>query len=307
MLKIKDLDISFGDNSSVVFDTSFDVVENKTTCIIGETGSGKSVILLAILGLLPDAVSSSSTILLDEKNLLALSEKELHIIRKYHLSYIPQGSGNGLNPLYKIEHQIIETLQLTQKISKNKAKLRCEELLNELGFDDAKKVLKSYPHQLSGGMRQRVLISIGMASEAHTLLVDEPTKGLDKFRISLVVDTFERIKNRTILCVTHDLNFAKIIGNYVIVMYASEMIESCDADQFFSNPLHPYSQNMLSALPENGLVTDVGFAPPREDMDKQRACKFIERCNCKTDKCKVNPPLLQIGGNRKVRCWNYAT
>ena len=154
-------------------------------------------------------------------------------------------------------------------------------------------------------MRQRVLIAMGIAAGAGLVLADEPTKGLDRHRIALVEDAFQRLGERTLLCVTHDLHFAQTISSRVVVMYASQQIESGDSTSFFGEPLHPYSRAMLDALPENGLQANMGFAPPRKDTIAQSACHFYDRCAWRTEQCRKAPPLIEVD-ERAVRCWKYA-
>ena len=155
-------------------------------------------------------------------------------------------------------------------------------------------------------MRQRALIAMGVAADAQLILADEPTKGLDQSRIQSVIDAFHQLEDRTLLCVTHDLRLAKSLADSIVVMYASQQIESGPGADFFAHPLHPYSRAMLEALPENGLQANMGFAPPRTNIDAQSACHFLDRCPCKSEKCLRTPPLFALEDGRKVRCWNYA-
>lgn len=305
MLEIDSVSIRFGSAPEAVSDTSFQVRDGDHMVVIGETGSGKSVLLQAALGLLPANARVSGRILLDGKDLLACGEREMNATRGKKIAYIPQGSGNGLNPLYTIGHQMCETIRKHQKCTRKEALARAAELLESFGLENGRAICRQYPFQLSGGMRQRVLIAMGIAAGADLVLADEPTKGLDRNRIALVEDAFHRLGDRTLLCVTHDLRFAKAVASKIIVMYASQQIESCDCAAFFEGPLHPYSKALLQALPENGLVANLGFAPPREDADAQDACHFYDRCPDRCERCRCAPPLVTVG-DREVRCWNYA-
>ena len=300
MLEIEGVSIRFGDNPEAVSDTTFTVGDGDRLAVVGETGSGKSVLLLAALGLLPASARVTGSIRLNGRELLGCREREFNRIRGKEIAYIPQGSGNGLNPLYTVGHQLCEAIRKYQPCTRKEALVQAAALL-EYGVA----LCRSYPFQLSGGMRQRVLIAMGIAAGADLVLADEPTKGLDRRRIALVEDAFQRLGERTLLCVTHDLRFAHAISSRVVVMYASQQIESGDSPSFFAEPLHPYSRAMLEALPENGLHANMGFAPPRQDVDAQSVCHFYGRCPWRSERCRKAPPLMTVG-KRKVRCWKYA-
>lgn len=305
MLKIKNVSIKFAKGSEVVSNVSMDISPKDKMVIIGETGSGKSVLLLSILRMLPSNTSVSGEIILENQNLLRANKKEIYEVRGKKIAYIPQGSGNGMNPLYTVGHQIRESLRKHRKISKREAMEKSVELLKNFGMENGREICSKYPFMLSGGMRQRALIAMGIANDADIILADEPTKGLDVERIKMVIDAFHKLEDKTILCVTHDLRFAKAIGSKITVMYASEQIECCTSEEFFSNPLHPYSKALIEALPENGLHASMGFAPPRSGGENKECCHFYHRCIYKTEKCLQSPPLIQYG-HRKVRCWKYA-
>ncbi len=305
MLKIEKVSIRFGDNPEAVSDTSIELLQGHKMVVIGETGSGKSVLLLAILKMLPRSAVVSGEILFDGKDLLKCGSEEMTHIRGARISYIPQGSGNGMNPLYTVGHQLSESMMKHKKMKPKAALEKSAALLEQFGLADGRKLCRAYPFMLSGGMRQRALIAMGIAADAELVLADEPTKGLDRHRIEMVVDAFRNLDDRPILCVTHDLRFAKAIASKIVVMYASQQIECADSEAFFSRPLHPYAQAMLAALPENGLQANMGFAPPRRDEDAQKGCHFYDRCADKTERCRRAPPMVQYG-DRKVRCWKYA-
>lgn len=305
MLELDSVSIRFGDAPEAVSDATFTVHDGDRLAVIGETGSGKSVLLQAALGLLPSSARVSGQILFNGRDLLQCRERELNQVRGRQIAYIPQGSGNGLNPLYTVGHQMCETIRKHQRCTRKEATERAAALLESFGLENGRALCRQYPFQLSGGMRQRVLIAMGIAAGADLVLADEPTKGLDRHRIAMVEDAFHRLGDRTLLCVTHDLRFAKAISSRVVVMYASQQIESGTSEDFFTQPLHPYSRAMLEALPENGLRANMGFAPPRTDADAQGACHFYDRCPHRTERCRTAPPLVAVG-ERKVRCWHYA-
>lgn len=302
LLTLENISIRFGNDPYVVREASFTVEAAKTLAVVGETGSGKSVILLAMLGLLPPEAETEGAVYFENQDLLSLSKKHMQELRGRKIAYIPQGSGNSLNPLLKVGWQLAEVFR-RQGATRRESASRAEAALEQFGFSDCGKLCKQYPFMLSGGMRQRVLIAMGLVGGATIILADEPTKGLDSHRIEIVKEAFRKIRGRTILCVTHDLNFAKEIADRIVVMYASALVEEGDTQELFESPLHPYTQAMLYAMPENGMQVKAGFAPPR--TAEANACPFYHRCVQATGTCGQAPPLVALG-DRKVRCWLYA-
>jgi peptide/nickel transport system ATP-binding protein len=308
MLKLENITVRFGvpENNPVVNDVSLTVESLDKIGIIGETGSGKSILLLAMLKMLPKSALVSGKLLFDNRDILQMNKKEIAGIRGKIISYVPQGSGNGLNPLLTIGYQVGETLIYHEKMKKQKAIERATDILRSFDIGNEEKIVQAYPYCLSGGMKQRVLIAMGIASGSPIIFIDEPTKGRDSRRVNMVVDSFKLLKDRTILCVTHDLQFARRIAEKILVMYASQQIEFADRDEFFREPLHPYSKALLQALPENGLCVNMGFAPPNNEYENINGCLFASRCPERNARCHLRPPLVDIYG-RKVRCWNYVS
>lgn len=307
MLELQNITVRFGGPgaSPAVDDVSLTLGEREKVAIIGETGSGKSVLLLAVLQMLPSVAAVTGKALLEGTDLLSLPQREMNRIRGARIAYVPQGSGNGMNPLLRVGYQVGEPLMIHQGLSPKAAIRKAVEVLRRFDFGEEEKLARQYPHTLSGGMRQRAMIAMGVAQGAPILFADEPTKGLDSRRIAMVAEAFHRLEEQAILCVTHDLRFAREIAQRVAVIYASQQVEQAGREEFFREPLHPYSQAMLAALPENGLRADLGFAPPREDKELAGACHYYRRCPWKCERCRVNPPLFDLGGGRKVRCWKY--
>ncbi|MDR3153620.1 MAG: ABC transporter ATP-binding protein [Deltaproteobacteria bacterium] len=306
MLRAEDVSVSFAGGARVLDEVTLGLAAGRKTCVIGETGSGKSMLLLTILGLLGPGAAVSGRILMDGLDLLRLSPRELRKARKERLSYIPQGSGNGLNPLYTAGSQLTELIRFHREVPQGEAVSLAGSLLAQAGLDDPFRVMASYPFQLSGGMRQRVLAAMGLSGEAPILLVDEPTKGLDRARIDLMAALFRGIEGKSMLCVTHDLRFARQVADSVAVLYSSELIEEGSCGEFYSGPLHPYSRAMLAALPENGLKAEAGFAPPRSGKVAAGGCAFASRCREAVPRCLRGRPPLIAAGNRRVRCWKHA-
>jgi peptide/nickel transport system ATP-binding protein len=273
--------------------------------LVGETGSGKSVLLLAFLRMLPSSAQVSGRALLDGRDMLSLTERELRMIRGRRVSYIPQGCGNGMNPLLKTGFQIAEPLTIHHGMKRRTARGYAAAQLERLGFADAESVARLYPHALSGGMRQRCLIAMGVIASSEFVFADEPTKGLDASCVNMVTESFEMFGERSLICVTHDLGFARSIAREIVVMYAGQVVETAPREMFFAEPLHPYSRALIAALPENGLKADKGFAPPKAGI-QQTGCLYMQRCPQASVGCDENQPLTEIG-NRKVRCWRHAS
>jgi peptide/nickel transport system ATP-binding protein len=306
MLKLENITVRFGspENSPVVNDVSLLVKPLDKIGIVGETGSGKSVLLLAMLKMLPPNALVSGRLLLDDQDLLQMSKKEITRIRGKRISYVPQGTGDGLNPLLTIGYQVGEPLTQHTKLKAKEVQSRVIEALKNFDMGDEEKIVKAYPHTLSGGMKQRAMIAMGVITGSPIIFVDEPTKGLDGRRVNMVVESFKLLADRTILCVTHDLRFARKIAEKIFVMYASQQVELASKEDFFREPLHPYSQALLQALPENGLHVNMGFSIPNTEYELSNACLFANRCTRKTNRCKQRPPMVDVRG-RKVRCWIY--
>ena len=305
IIDIKNLYVGFGgtDSPKALNDFHLQVFKRDKIAIIGETGSGKSVMLQALLRLLPKSANIQGNIYYQGKNLLMLERKELDRIRGNKISYVPQGSGNSLNPLLSIGFQISEPLLVHKKISKKNMMSRAIELMKKFNLGNEEQTCYKYPHTFSGGMKQRALIAMGISTDADVILADEPTKGLDNSRIEMVKDAFKLLADKTIICVTHDINFATEISNILCIMYSSELLEEGKTQEVINNPLHPYTQDIIAAMPENGLRCK------QFNMRKElilSGCKYINNCIYATERCKKSPPLIFFSEDRKVRCWKYA-
>ena len=273
--------------------------------IIGETGSGKSVLLMSILGLSGGNVTGH--ILWNGKELVGLSPKVYNQIRGKEIAYIPQGNSSGFNPLMRIGTQIAESLRIHLKLGRAEAHTYAVDALRKLDFQEPEYWVSRYPHQLSGGMKQRALVAMGTIAGGQLLLADEPTKGLDEERRGDVINLFDELSRTftkekiSLLCVTHDLYFAKKIATHIHVMYAGQILESSSCEEFFWSPLHPYSQMMINSLPEHGFQYPKGFAPSHEEYDGL-GCRFAGRCPKAQAGCfRAKPPVL-AAGERQVRC-----
>ena len=305
LLQVEDLSVSFAGKNFVqaVEHVSLEVRSGDRLCIIGETGSGKSILLLAILRLLSPTAKVTGSVSYRGRDLFALSEKQLDAIRGSRISYVPQGSGNGMNPLLRVGFQVAEPLIAHRGMKRRPAEMKAAELLRRFHLGREETIARQYPFTYSGGMRQRALIAMGISAGAELLFADEPTKGLDETRVQLTVEAFNALEGQTLVCVTHDLSFARRVSSRVCVMYAANQVEAAQTEELFVNPLHPYTRDMLAAMPENGLHFRPGYAPAHNDAGTA-GCKYRLRCDKCSDKCKETPPMFDVGGHQ-VRCWQY--
>lgn len=306
MIEVKNLSVTFSASQAVqaVQDVSLTLHPGQKAAIIGETGSGKSVLLLAMLCLLPTSAVVHGTVTYDGKDLLGLKEKEMEAIRGAQVAYVPQGSGGSLNPLMTVGFQVGEPLIQHKELSKKQAMEKSIGLLKKFHIGDERRRAKAHPHTFSGGMKQRALVAMGISAGAQVVLADEPTKGLDERRIEQVKETFLALKEQALLCVTHDLGFAGNVAQDIHVMYASQQVEWAPTTELLNRPLHPYTQDMINAMPENGLVAVQGFAPPHSES--MAGCRYKARCKDCTSRCENPPPMVEMTSQHKVRCWKYA-
>ena len=308
LLEIKNLVTGFETESGLlkaVDGVSFTVPKGTCVGIVGESGCGKSVTAMSIVRLLPQPMGKilDGQILFKGRDLVQAKETDMHGIRGRHIGVIFQEPMTALNPVHSIGRQIGESLMLHRGMNTREARDAAIQLLQRVRIPAPEQRVDEFPHQLSGGMRQRALIAMGISADAELLLFDEPTKGLDEARIRLVADTLNELDGQTMVCVTHDLSFARDVANRIGVMYAANLIEVADADELYAHPLHPYTRDMLAAMPENGLHFRPGYAPAHDDT-RVTGCKYRMRCpNC-SEKCAEMPPMADVDGH-KVRCWQY--
>lgn len=290
---------------------SFNLNKGTTLGIVGESGCGKSITALSILRLIqipPGRIAGQ--IMFGGRDILQLSEKEIRQIRGAHISMIFQEPMVSLNPVFTIGQQLEGVIKLHQKLSPTDVTEKACEMLHKVGIPDPKKRLKSYPHQLSGGMRQRVMIAMAISSNPLLLIADEPTTALDVTIQAQVVDLLARLKEESdlsILFITHDLDLISEITQEVMVMYAGKIVEQAPVNLLFDSPLHPYTHALLSSIPQielrsQRLSTIPGFVPDLSHIANQ--CRFASRCQQVDNVCGDNePPLVEVAPNHKVRCW----
>lgn len=306
MLEIKDVSVKFSDQSDVqaVEHVTLTVPDGAKIALVGETGSGKSVLLMSILRLLPETAVMNGDVVFQGQSIWKMKRKQLDQIRGAQISYVPQGGGASLNPLLKVGFQVGEPLMEHQHYSKKHAVAQSIKLLRQFHLGNEKALARAYPHTFSGGMRQRAMVAMGISAGAQVVLADEPSKGLDEKRVDLIVEAFAQLQQESLLCVTHDLMFAGRISDHICVMYAAQQVEYGPTQELLEHPLHPYTRDMIRAIPENGMqVSMAGFAPAHGD--DTGGCRYRHRCTDCFEKCQTMPPFAAVG-ERKVRCWKYA-
>ena len=301
---------------SVVDGVSFDLSAGATLGLVGESGCGKSVTALSIMGLLPKPAGrvTGGRILFKGEDLLALSAEQYQRIRGNRIAMIFQEPTTALNPVHRIGRQLIETLDMHRpELSKREKTAAAAELLDRVGIPAPDQRLRDYPHQLSGGMRQRVLIAIALACRPDVLIADEPTTALDvtiQAQILELMRELQREYGMGILFITHDLGVIAELCDEVVVMYAGRVVERAGVAALFANPRHPYSEGLLASIPrlesvpKTRLVTIPGMVPALSDMPD--GCRFRNRCSRASNRCQVEPPLVAAGAGRVVAC-HHAT
>lgn len=295
---------------------SFNLFKGKTLALVGESGCGKSMTALSILRILPSppALSSEGEILYRERNLLSLSEKEMRQIRGGSIAMIFQDPMSALNPVYSIGYQLAEAAELHLGLYGEEALDRAVKALHEVGIPAARQRLDNYPHQLSGGMKQRVMIAMALICEPEILIADEPTTSLDVTIQAQVLDLLKALqkeKGMAILLITHDMGVVAEMANEVIVMYAAQDIETGSVDAIFDHRAHPYTIGLFNSRPSiedrNQRLTPIkGSVPPLSRLPA--GCRFHPRCPFVMDKCRHGQvPSFAIEGKNghRAKCWLY--
>ena len=318
ILEVKDLKTSFHTERGSVtalHGINFQLKEGEILGIVGESGCGKSVTSQSILRLYDEKylVDYEGEINFQGKNILKLPMEKVQEIRGNDISMIFQDPLSSLNPVYTIGFQISESLMIHQKLSKKEATEKVIELLRLTGISAPEKRVKQYPHELSGGMRQRVMIAMALACKPKVLIADEPTTALDVTIQAQILDLILQLNkeyNMSVMFITHDLGVVAEICTRVIVMYLGQIVEETDVETLFSKPLHPYTKGLMKSMPtlegdrSEKLHVIEGAVPSLNNIPK--GCRFAERCPYADDLCREEPPELVIHTeNHKVRCWHY--
>jgi peptide/nickel transport system ATP-binding protein len=315
ILEVKNLKTLFKrdhNRVAVVDGVDFIIRPGETLGVVGESGCGKSVTSLSIMGLLPPNGSNEGSIRFLGNDLLSLSEKEMQQIRGNQISMIFQDPMTSLNPLHTVGKQLVESIKLHMQVTQQEAKERSIKMLKAVGMPRAEEIYENYPHQLSGGMCQRVMIAMAMVCDPKLIIADEPTTALDVTIQAQILDLMRDLKEKTntsIMLITHDLGVVAEMCDRVIVMYAGQIVEETDVHTLFENPKHPYTIGLLESIPDIEKNTEYlnsisGSVPLAHQMPK--GCRFAPRCLHVMPIChEQQPELIELDRNHKSRCWLY--
>ncbi len=315
ILEVRNLRTVFETGSGVVNavnGTSFSVDPGEAVGIVGESGSGKSATALSIMRLIPEppGKTTADAILFQGRDLLTLSSREMLRIRGKEIGMVFQDPMSSLNPVLTIERQLREPLERHLNMSTDKARKRSIELLRMVGIHDPANRVDAYPHQFSGGMRQRVMIAMALAAEPKLLIADEPTTALDVTVQADIVDLIKSLRTEfglAVIWITHDLGLLAGFADRILVMYAGQIAEEAPTRQLYGNPRHPYTMGLLRSIPHLRsdrsieLKTIVGNPPDMVDLPP--GCSFRPRCEFAVEKCQENPPLLHVEEGHNAACW----
>ncbi|KFM84946.1 hypothetical protein DJ90_6176 [Paenibacillus macerans] len=316
MLEIERLSAHFTTEEGrikAVNEVSLRILPGETVCIVGESGCGKSVTAMSVMGLLQGAgVEIGGRIKFGETDLLSLDKHHLRTIRGHEIAMIFQEPMSSLNPVLTIGEQMIEPMVLHLKLPKKVARRRAVELIEQVGISRPEQIMNNYPHELSGGMLQRVMIAMAISCGPRLLIADEPTTALDVTIQAQILDMLRRIKeesNMAILLITHDLGVVAEMADYVVVMYAGKIVEEGEVTRLFASPKHPYTQGLLKSKPFLGQRRDELFSIPGQVpnlLELTPSCYFHDRCADCMDVCRTKEPALgRVGDGQKAACWLY--
>ena len=320
ILDVDDLQTRFHIHEGIVHavnGVSFSLKKGETLGIVGESGSGKSVSMMSLLKLLPQPparIASGSAFFYDQEepvDLLTLSGKEMNWIRGSRIGMIFQDPLSSLNPLLTVGRQITESLQWHKNMKPKEAEERCIDLLEDVGISGAKDRYKNYPHQFSGGMRQRVMIAIAIACSPGLVIADEPTTALDVTVQAQIIELMARLQKRmgiSVVWISHDLGVVAGLADRVMVMYGGFVAECAPVEQLYADPRHPYTRGLLGALPRldrrNGRKLESIEGTPPNLLNEPKHCQFVWRCKYAFDRCRQEiPPLYNIGPEHTCACF----
>ena len=319
LLEVRGLQTYFKTDAGIVKavdDISFTVDEGETLGIVGESGSGKSVTNLSIMRLIqsPPGKIVGGEILFEGKDVLTLTESEMRHIRGNEISMIFQDPMTSLNPFLKISTQMVETIRLHQVITRKDALAKSIALLKLVGIPAAEERIHNYPHQFSGGMRQRVMIAMALSCEAKILIADEPTTALDvtiQAQILELIQDLAKKMNTAVILITHDLGVVAGMCDTVCVMYAGKIVEKARTHELYARPSHPYTYGLIQSVPrldkaQDGKLFSIEGQPPNV-IDLPPCCPFHPRCHKVMDICRTTyPPTKDLGEGHEVSCWLFA-
>jgi len=302
-----------GGEVHAVNSVSFDVAPGELLGVVGESGSGKSVTMMSLIGLLPTppAEIRDGNITFEGRDVRAMSEDELRRLRGGEIGFVFQDPMTSLNPVFTVGYQLIEPLREHLGLSKREAKARAAELLALVGIPDAEARLRDYPHQFSGGMRQRVMIAIALACDPKLLIADEPTTALDVTIQAQILELVKELRQKlgmSIIWITHDLGVVAGIADRVIVMYGGQIVEHAPVEELFASPKHPYTRALLETLPDmegqrSERLRSIEGQPPALDAHPT-SCPFADRCGHVHDRCRAeNPAIREVAIGHDVACF----
>ncbi|MCX6045487.1 MAG: ABC transporter ATP-binding protein [Chloroflexi bacterium] len=316
LLEVKNLKTQFFTQDGVVHAVngiSYTVNAGETVAIVGESGSGKSVGVMSLIRLIPQPPGKivDGEVWFDGQDLLKMTEDQLRHVRGNRIAMIFQDPMTSLNPVLTIGRQITESLELHLNMNREQSRRRAVELLELVGIPGASARLDDYPHQFSGGMRQRVMIAMGLSCDPQLLIADEPTTALDVTIQAQIVDLVNRLKKElgmAIIWITHDLGVVAGMAERVLVMYSGFIVEEGAVDELYANPRHPYTLGLLRSIPRLDLGRQKRLIPieglPPDLLEPPTHCPFAPRCSFVIDKCWTeNPPLMDVGRDHKSACW----
>ena len=317
LIEVKNLKTFFKTEAGIVKavnDVSFKVKKGETVCVVGESGCGKSITAMSIMGLVSKdtGFNDGGEILFEGKDLVKATDAEMRSIRGKDIAMIFQEPMSSLNPTFTIGFQVMEPLILHEGLDKKTARKRAIGLLEEVGIPRANEIVDCYPHELSGGMRQRVMIAMSLICEPKLIIADEPTTALDVTIQAQILDLMKDLKEKldtSIILITHDLGVVAEMADYVVVMYAGKVVEEGGVMEIFKNPSHPYTKGLLKSKPiiterKEELYSIPGQVP--NPVGIPDSCYFSERCEYCKPECKNTIPHLRlIEDNHKVACWLY--
>ena len=299
IVEIRNLNLFFGENQAL-YNVNLNIKKGELHALVGESGCGKTMTAMSIMRLLPKSAEiKSGEVFFKGENILTYKEKQMRELRGNKIALIPQDPMTSLNPLYTIGNQLIESIKAHSKVSNHQALRKAKEVMDLVKIPDIDCKFDFYPHEFSGGMKQRVIIAMALATKAKLIIADEPTTALDVTIQKQIMDLLYDIKKEyktTILLISHDLALVSNYADYISVMYAGHIVEEAESEKFFNNPLHPYTIALLNSLPTKqsrlNLKTIIG-APPTI-QEKIVGCKFHPRCEfCKEDICTTKEPALK--------------
>jgi peptide/nickel transport system ATP-binding protein len=307
LLTVRDLRTSFRTDDGIVTaidGVSFELDRGQALGIVGESGSGKSVTSLTIMGLLPKSAATSGEVTLDGRNLLEASQQELRKVRGEKIAMIFQDPMTSLNPVYTVGWQLEEAIHLHQDLTRTQARARAVDMLAAVGIPNPAERLRSYPHEFSGGMRQRAMIAMALANDPDVLIADEPTTALDVTTQAQILNLMRRLRaefDSAIIMITHDLGVVAEVCDDVLVMYGGRVAEQGPVDAIFARPQHPYTWGLMGSMPsraKEGRLVSIPGAPPSL-LTPPAGCRFNPRCPYVMDVCRRDPPppLTQVEGD----------